>query len=395
MKHRRTHYTLLLFGIIIVISLSACIGKTGPVSRPGPALQWSRTFDGGVIDSIQQTKDGGYILCGTKTSYENPNEAGTWLIKTDADGNKLWDKTYNADVTDFSREVQQTIDGGYIICGNIITDEVGNYCFWLIKTDQDGNKLWDKIFASTKFGAWGNSVQQTTDDGYVLCGQSDDHTRLIKTDAEGNTIWDRILASQNDTDSGSSVRQTTDGGYIVCGDTWPLQTDMSADRPNIWLIKTDANGDKLWDKTFGSRLLYYGGTSVQQTTEGGYIVCGTGGADVAVGPLGVLLIKTDANGNSLWEKVFEPGHGNSVQQTTDGGYIICGSSDSSGLNIPLNGWLIKTDADGNKLWDETFDKGIIYCSSVRQTADGGYITCGRIHSDTSNRSLLLKIAPEQ
>ncbi len=382
MRHKFTRYALLLLGIILVTSLSACGLEPEPV-QPELVIQWSRTFEGRVINSVQQTTDGGYIVCGSKPFYETPNDAGVWLMKTDADGNTIWDKTFNRDVTDFPWSVRQTTDGGYIVCGDM-----------LIKTDADGNKLWEREFEN----GWGNSVQQTTDGGYILCGRGGDHhLRLVKTDADGNTIWDKTFIGQ-EIDWGNSVQQTTDGGYIVCGDTWPVQETGQIDRPNVWLIKTDADGNKLWDKTFGHTTLYHSGHSVQQTTDGGYIVCGTGDTEAAVYTLGVMLIKTDANGNKLWERVFEYGAGRSVQQTTDGGYIVGGTADFSiWLDVPDHCWLIKTDANGNKLWDGVFGKGISLgsCRSVQQTADGGYITCGTIHHKESNRALLIKIPPEQ
>lgn len=379
MKHKYTHYSFLLLGFILAISTVAC--------KPGPVLQWSKTFDGGIIDSIQQTKDGGYILCGIKPFYETPHDSGAWLIKTDADGNKVWDKTFSRDVADFPWSARQTTDGGYIICGDT-----------LIKTDGNGDKLWEKVFNDVR----GNSIQQTIDSGYIICGESDRGLKLLKTDAEGNIIWDKTFVDSEDVGSeyrGNSVQQTIDGGYIVCGITWPLQhlkglqDSGYISNSNVWLIKTDAEGNKVWDKTFSGKV-YAEGYSVQQTLDGGYIICGTGDNGRNWKTLNVLLIRTDANGNRLWEKVFDRGHGSSVQLTTDGGYIICGTADLyiSGLieGLPRHCWLIKTDADGNKLWDKTFGEGITYCRSVQQTADGGYITCGQMHN--SNSALLFKIA---
>jgi hypothetical protein len=377
MQHRFTNCALLLLVLIFIGSLPACWGGREP-EQPELSIQWSKIFEGRSIDSVQQTKDGGYILCGGKLLDENPHDAGVWLLKTDAGGNTIWDKTFSGESTVFGNSVQQTTDGGYIVCGDT-----------LIKTDADGNELWKKVFEG-----WGYSVQQTRDSGFIICGRSEHHLRLTKTDADGNATWDKMFISQA-IDEGNSVQQTTDGGYIVCGNTWAVQDYGGIDRPNVWLIKTDAEGNKLWDKTFGGTL-YHSGHSVQQTTDGGYIICGTGDAEGAEYTLGVLLIKTDASGNKLWERVFENGHGSSVKQTTDGGFIICGTA-SFGISVVTQEhcWIIKTDADGNKLWDGVFGKGISYCRSIQQTADGGYITCGTIHRQESNRALLIKIPPEQ
>jgi hypothetical protein len=372
-------------GIIPVIFLSACAGNRGP------DVQWSRTFgDGKNVygNSVQQTTDGGYILCGRT---EAPGEQRVaWLIKTDAQGNKLWDKIFNPGVEGEAEanSVQQTTDGGYIICGTVDTKETGIwiYYIWLIKTDAQGNKVWDKLFVGSQHGAWGHSVQQTTDGGYIICGRIDDHVWLMKTDAEGNTIWDKTFVARH-MDQGNSVQQTTDGGYIVCGWTRPLIGSMIG-KPNVWLIKTDAEGNKLWDKMFGGEL-YAEGASVQQATDGGYIICGVGETEKNIGALSILLMKTDANGNKVWDKIFNRGYGYSAQQTTDGGYILCGKTRLHA------GWVIRTDAEGNKLWNKKIGKGFGWGSSVQQTADGGYVICGNEYSAGANHVLLVKIAPEQ
>ncbi|MCJ7654171.1 MAG: hypothetical protein MUO97_02530, partial [Dehalococcoidia bacterium] len=120
---------------------------------------------------------------------------------------------------------------------------------------------------------------------------------------------------------GYSVQQTTDGGYIVCGMVGSYETMTTG----VLLIKTDSNGKKLWGRTFGGDI----GSSVQQTTDGGYIACGTATSyETNKNKRGVWLIKTDAKGNKLWDKTFEDerfARGESVQQTTDGGYIVSGT----------------------------------------------------------------------
>jgi hypothetical protein len=392
MRHRFTLYVILLLGIIPFISLSACTGLLELVSEPGPDIQWSRTFgDGRNVwgNSVQQTTDGGYILCGrTETPSE---ERVAWLIKTDADGNKIWDKIFNPGVDGEAEanSVQQTKDGGYILCGTVVTKETGIwlYYIWLIKTDAGGNKMWDKLFVGSQRGASGHSVQQTTDGSYIICGRSDDYLWLMKTDAEGNTIWDKTFVARH-MDQGNSVQQTTDGGYIVCGWSRPLIEGWIVGKPNVWLIKTDADGNKLWDKMFGGEL-YAEGASVQQTMDGGYIICGVGETEKNIGALSQLLLKTDANGNEVWYKIFNRGYGYSAKQTIDGGYILCGKTRLH------TGWVIKTDAEGNKLWNKRIGKGFAWGSSVQQTADGGYVICGSDYSAGANHVLLVKIAPEQ
>jgi len=273
---------------------------THPFSHTTPVLLstskgWIKIFGGTYGSegkSVQQTTDGGYIIAGTRVSSNGNNSTNFLLIKTDNNGNEIWNKTFREGVgADFGESVQQTTDGGYIIIGCTESFGAGSLDFWLIKTDSNGNKVWDKIFGGTSDDV-GFSVQQTTDAGYIITGYtysngaSDCDVWLIKTDNSGNKMWDKTFGGTHD-DWGLSVQQTTDGGYIIAGLSFHFF-------PDVLLIKTDSSGNKMWDKTFGGTGSDWG-RSVQQTTDGGYII--TGSTDsFGVGYDDVLLIKTDENG---------------------------------------------------------------------------------------------------
>ena len=183
---------------------------------------------------------------------------------------------------------------------------------------------WNKTFGGSDY-EWGWSVQQTSDSGYIIAGLRFDGIWLIKTDANGNKQWDKTHGGGGPIDQGCSVQQTTDGGYIIAG--------------KVWLIKTYTNGNEKWNKTFGGSSVDRI-RSVQQTSDGGYIIAGdTYGAGLFDG----RLIKTDANGNKQWEKIFSGSSGDhlwSVRQTTDGGYITAGGTSSYGAGRS-DVWLIK------------------------------------------------------
>ena len=340
---------------------------------------WNKTFGGSSDDagmSIQQTAEGGYILTGFTASY-GAGEEDVWLIKTDAKGNELWNKTFGGPGDDRGVSVQQTTDGGYILSGAKTSFGAGGVNGWLIKTDTKGNELWNKTFGGSN-NEIACSAQQTDDGGYILTGFTDSYGAggedawLIKTDAKGNELWNKTFGGSSD-DESYAVQQTIDGGYITAGWT----QSFGAGGEDAWLIKTDAKGNELWNKTFG-------GSSddesyaVQQTIDGGYITAGwtqsfgAGGEDA-------WLIKTDAKGNELWNKTFggsSDDESYTVQRTTDGGFVIIGRTVSYGAGGE-DVWLIKTDAKGNELWNKTFggpdnDSSI----SVQQTIDGGYITAG-------------------
>jgi predicted secreted protein len=356
------------------------VGKS-VAQAPNAWWEWVKTFGGSNDDggsSVQQTSDGGFILVGYTWSF-GAGGPDVWLIKTDADGNKLWDRTFGGRGPDWGSSVQQTSDGGFIIVGYTASFGAGDV--WLIKTDANGNKQWDRTFDGSGLDS-GSSVQQTSDGGFIIVGDTASFGAggfdvwLIKTDADGNKQWDRTFDGSG-LDSGSSVQQTSDGGFIIVGDT----ASFGAGGFDVWLIKTDANGNKQWDRTFSGSGLD-SGRSVQQTSDGGFIIVGYT-ESFGAGGFDVWLIKTDADGNKQWDRTFDGGGsdwGYSVQQTSDGGFIIVGYTESFGAG-GFDVWLIKTDADGNKLWDRTFGGGgSDWGYSVQQTSDGGFIIVGATRS---------------
>ena len=348
----------------------------------GFGQEW--TFGGTNGDfghSVQQTTDGGYIICGYTYSFGN-GDSDFYLIKTDGNGDSLWTKTFGGTGFDFGSSVQQTTDGGYILTGGKDEDDI-----WLIKTDNSGNLLWDKTFGGTGYD-FGSSVQQTTDGGYIITGNTesfgngDSDVYLIKTDGNGVEQWSQTFGGTGDY-YGRSVQQTTDGGYIITGWRSIQNGVINLDSSNVYLIKTDGSGVEQWSQTFGGG--YDGGYSVQQTTDGGYIITGFNGLSGSNGALvNVYLIKTDGSGIEQWSQTFggvDNGEGYSVQQTTDGGYIITGwrqiQIQNGVINLDSsNVYLIKTDGSGVEQWSQTFGGGYDGGYSVQQTTDGGYIIAG-------------------
>jgi hypothetical protein len=310
------------------------------VFAQAPDSMWTRGFGGSLSDqgnSVQQTSDGGYVIVGTTQSF-GAGASDVWLLKTDANGDTLWTRTFGGDSTDIGNFVLQTSDQGFIITGHTRSFGNGKSDIWLIRTDNNGDTLWTTTFGGISDDE-GAHVQFTSDGGYIITG----HTKsfgaggldvwLINTNANGDTLWSRTFGG-NDDDWGRSVYQTIDGGYVITGTTWsyPIESDFC----DLWLIKTDSYGDTIWTKTIGGYWRNFGSFG-QPSYDGGFILAGYT-EEANTGVLGhwfvnSLLIKADSLGNAVWTKSYrvrgyQPlkslyhGGPTSVQQTSDEGYIV-------------------------------------------------------------------------
>ena len=272
--------------------------------------------------SVQQTLDEGYIVV----------TGGFGLIKTDPYGNLIWTNTYGTEL-DFAYSVEQTLDGGYIVAGEATPPGQGYSDVYLVKANPVGEAAWTRFYGGPGTQA-GRCVAQTTDGGYVIAGYTlyTGGMYVVKTDSTGNAEW---IESYPGPVGGRSIEQTTEGGYIICG-SWDS---------DVFLAKLDSAGALVWSRKYGGPSNDRG-RSASQTTDGGYIAVGT---LFSHGPgRDVYLVKTDSNGNSVWTRTYGglgDEYGHSVHQTSDGGYIIAGQTSSFGAG-GTDMYLIKTDSLG-------------------------------------------------
>jgi hypothetical protein len=230
---------VILLWIVLGVGLTLSCRK-----GTGPRIQWIRTYGGAKDDrglSVQQTRDGGFIIVGSTYSFGAGNK-DIYVIKTDTKGNVIWEKTYGDNRYDEGYSIKQTRDGGYIITG----EYKRGMC--LMKIDSSGEIQWESEHIRNE----GYCVQQTKDGGYIVKAAR----ILIRTDANGKRIWKKKY-------EGEFVRETSEEEYITTG-RYPYF--LAADWPDIYLAKIDENGHLIWEKTYGGK---YGDTghSVRQTKD--------------------------------------------------------------------------------------------------------------------------------
>jgi hypothetical protein len=363
-------------------------------------IVWNKLLGGNGLEkpfSIQQAIDGGYIIAGYSGSSVGGDVTGPihgslefWIVKLDALGNITWNKSLGGTNGDEAYSIQQTTDGGYIVAGYSASSATGNVTgtnhglgdYWIVKLDALGNIIWNKLLGGSALDV-PREIQQTTDGGYIVAGYSASSANgdvtgtnhglndcwIVKLDALGNILWNKLLGGNSD-ERIYSIQQATDGGYILAGySTSSINGDVTATNHgsnDYWIVKLDASGNILWNKLLGGGSSDFA-LSIQQTTDGGYIVAGaslsSANGDVSGtthGNYDFWIVKLDALGNISWNKLLG-GSGidaaNSIRQTSNGKYIIAGHSSSSvngdvtGGNHGINDlWIVKLDAGGNIIY---------------------------------------------
>jgi len=260
------------------------------------------------------------------------------------------------------------------------------------------------------------SIQQTTDGGYILGGWSESYISgdktensfggsdywVVKLDSIGNIQWQNTIGG-NSGDGLYSVQQTTDGGYILGGVSTSNisgdKTENSQGYIDYWVVKLDASGNIQWQNTIGGNSDDYL-TSIQQTTDGGYILGGWSNSNISgdktensQGDYDYWVLKLDPTGNIQWQNTIGGSINDqlySIQQTIDGGYILGGwsnsniSGDKTENSQGTDYWVVKLDASGNIQWQNTIGGSFLdYLNCMQQTSDGGFILAGSSQSGIS------------
>lgn len=334
---------------------------------------------------IQQTTDGGYILTGMSDSNDlfgtgNGND-DILVIKTNSTGVVEWGKKFGTSSGERGHSIKQTSDGMYIVTGF-----VGGGGTWVAKLDSVGNLdiNWANttFSGSQSYSVEETSDGGYVLAGYSINGSNGIDVRVFKLNATSSVLWDYNFGGTS-ADYGYSMQETTDGGFIVAGMTQSTDGDITNNYGNqdFWVFKLNASGIMQWQKTYGGTQNDFA-TSVKQTDDGGYIVVGQTNSDdndVSGNPGSYIydywVIKLNETGQLQWQSCLGGSgndYGSSIQQTTDGGYITAGRSfsnnyDVSGNNGNYDFWVAKLEAETLSLNDVFNQELNVYPNPVSET----------------------------
>ncbi len=329
--------------ILIVVSSS--------LSAQSPEIEWQNTyikseFCGAKIRDMVSTSDGGSIGVGDSCS-------DYYIVKIDANGNKEWDITLGGTGTDIAESVEQTLDGGYIINGRTSSPNDGN-----VQGGHGGVDFW-----------------------------------VVKLSSTGSFVWGKCLGGYYD-DFGFDIIQTADGNYVALGYLYPTsQTTTGYGGADYWLVKLNANGNIIWQSTYGGN----GDdkpNKFSQTSDGGFIMTGislssSGQVTGNNGEYDAWIIKIDQDGILDWQRNIggtDIDVINMVKETSDGNYILSGATlsnngDVSGNHGEYDIWVVKMDSSGTILWQKCIGGSMRdYSTGVLETTNGDFIIGGYTNS---------------
>ena len=371
----------IFFGLLFLI-ISPVTAATDAPPTTDPRIGWVKSFeqniDGGPY-SIIAASDGGSLASGNIKSPSG--SSGLYVIKTDTNGNKIWDWN-DAGSPYEGYSIIETPDKGYVVVGSSNTTITNG--IYLMKLDPVGKMTWTQLFKKGEY-YFGNHISTTHDGGFIVTGavlKNDTSSSslwdgyTLKTDAEGREQWTGFFMGEKN-DFPKFIRQTEDGGYIIAGTT---ESYSSTGVPYTYLHKMNEFGNKEWLTTYGSGL-GDGKLSVIQTPEGGYILMGTSlPVTTNQGCMDLFLVRTDDHGKELWKKNF-PGMGRSTGNllipAAEGITFIAGSC--QGSEHDKTGEIILRDIDlnGNEKRNRTFSIGqSIDIQDITVVPGEGYFIAG-------------------
>lgn len=383
-------------GVVGVDQVNTTDGNESEASSPTVTL--AETYDGcdgDTANAVQQTADGGYVLAGTS---ERGGDRGqdAWLVRTDASGTEIWNRTFGGPFADTATAVVQTDDGGFVFVGQrgLEGNASDKSALWVVSVNASGGERWNVTFAPGQEAATAHDIVHVGERRYVVAGEervAGNGTDAVVLEVAGSPSgasveWSRQYGRERD-ESAQALTEAHDSGYVFAGRTreaGDVRGDSSA-----WLVRVTSDGEPEWQR----RLRNGTATAVVRTSEG-YALSGEGPIYGFDGERTPWLLEADEAGREQWSQQYPltSCSGTDLAHSEASGYALVGSTCSDVLNPNVfDGWVLRTDGEGVEVWNTSL--GADQYSAVRsvvETDSGTFALAGSTsEADTRNRDAWL------
>ena len=352
------------FGIILLSAL-ALIAAAG-AQTGDPAVIWNRTYGGldtpdAAYAIVMDPGGAGFFLAG-ETASSGAGKTDARVIRLTPEGTEEWNRTYGGEETDTARSIVRTDDGNLLFAGNLTLVTNGTRLdtdAWIVKIDASGSEVWNRTYGGPDVNASANAVTGTDDGGYLFVGSivpwggNESAAWAVRLNESGMEVWNRTFGGAGN-ETANAVTRLPDGDFVLAGSTESSGAGMA----DVWVVRLNESGDEVWNRTFGSPD-DDAGRAVINTSDGNLLVAGifTERPDNATVDTDALLIKLTPDGDILWNWIYgDFGVDESamaVIETADGGYLFAGETGFPGVN-DTDAWLVATDTEGAVAWSRTF-----------------------------------------
>ena len=380
------------------------------------------------VNNVISTDDGGYAIVGFTQSNDGDITGKTttdfdiWLLKFDFNDQLQWSKTFGGSNAEKAFKIIQTSDKGFCIASYTdssdgdVSENNGLSDIWIVKTDASGNILWEKSHGFSGIDQ-ALSIIETSDDGLLISGVLDVSASngdgndkpsnkkhaggdywAIKLNVNGDKEWRRYFGGTF-TDTAYDIIETNDNGFLLVGASDSNDVDISNNKGeyDFWVVKIDDSGTILWEKSYGGTQIDEA-KSVLKSTDGNFLIVGdsrSNDTDIsnAKGAADVWLIKIANDGKIIWEKSYGGSSfdaGRHISPAQDGGFLIAGSSRSADGDLELNqgqndAWILKVDTNGNLNWQKSIGGSEIdFAYGITQLQDQSIIAVGESYSNNGD-----------
>ena len=353
--------------------IPACGGGGG--GGGGVLPSWARTYGwpgGGETAGGNLLVSGGAYWVPASTPSVGAGQSDGWLLKLDADGIPVWEKTYGGTGSDLLRLAVAPTGGGVVVAGRTNSFGAGGLDVWALHLDTDGNVLWEKAYGGGSNEAL-NGLCTTADGGTAFVGNTQsfgaggNDVWIVKLNADGTIAWQETLGGTNE-DTALEIFELSGGGYLVSGTSRSFTPAFD----DFWILRLDATGGVLWQFRFGGATVTAIATSGMETSDGGFIVAGITRPNTS-SDSDAWVIKLFSGGAVDWQRTYggaAPDSVWSIREIASGGYVLSGTTQSFGGGSD-DVWALRLDASGNVSWQMAFGGVVIDTGAHLAPAIGG------------------------